>query len=80
MLACSSPRLIYASHISGLRAIQIETSVWPLRREAENKEVISFIAEAYGRAPELPKIACSSLLETATEKLVALTWRQLASG
>jgi predicted nucleotidyltransferase component of viral defense system len=55
--------------------VQIETSLWPLRREAENKPVISFIAEAYGREPELPKIACSSLLETAAEKLVALTWR-----
>jgi predicted nucleotidyltransferase component of viral defense system len=55
--------------------VQIETSVWPLRREAENKPVISFIAEAYGREPELPNIACSSLLETAAEKLVALTWR-----
>jgi predicted nucleotidyltransferase component of viral defense system len=55
--------------------VQIETSVWPLRREAEDKPVISFIAEAYGRDPELPKIACSSVLETAAEKLVALTWR-----
>jgi hypothetical protein len=55
--------------------VEIETSVWPLRREAENKPVISFIAEAYGRESELPKIACSSLLETAAEKLVALTWR-----
>jgi predicted nucleotidyltransferase component of viral defense system len=55
--------------------VQIETSVWPLRREAENQSVISFVAEAYGREPELPKIACSSLLETAAEKLVALTWR-----
>jgi len=55
--------------------VQIETSVWPLRREAENKPVTSFIAEAYGREPELPNIACSSLLETAAEKLVALTWR-----
>ncbi|MEA2944454.1 MAG: hypothetical protein QOD09_4983 [Bradyrhizobium sp.] len=55
--------------------IQIETAVFPLRREAVDKPVISFIAEAYGREPELPKIACSSLLETAAEKLVALTWR-----
>jgi predicted nucleotidyltransferase component of viral defense system len=55
--------------------VEIETSVWPLRRESENKPVISFIAEAYGREPELPNIACSSLLETAAEKLVALTWR-----
>jgi predicted nucleotidyltransferase component of viral defense system len=55
--------------------VQIETSVWPLRRDAVDKPVISFIAEAYGRNPELPKIACSSILETAAEKLVALTWR-----
>lgn len=55
--------------------IQIETSVWPLRREAVDMSVTSFIAEAYGREPELPKIACSSVLETAAEKLVALTWR-----
>jgi predicted nucleotidyltransferase component of viral defense system len=60
----------------GLRPhVQIETSVWPLRRDPVDKPVISFVAEAYGRAPELPKIACSSILETAAEKLVALTWR-----
>jgi predicted nucleotidyltransferase component of viral defense system len=60
----------------GLRPdVQIETSVWPLRRDAVDKPVISFVAEAYGREPELPKIACSSVLETAAEKLVALTWR-----
>lgn len=55
--------------------IQIETSVWPLRREAVDMSVTSFVAEAYGREPELPKIACSSVLETAAEKLVGLTWR-----
>jgi predicted nucleotidyltransferase component of viral defense system len=59
-----------------LRAdVQIETSVWPQRCEAVDKTVTSFVAEAYGRAPELQKIACSSVLETAAEKLVALTWR-----
>src|SRR5258708_18394330 len=55
--------------------VQIETSVWPLRREAVDKSVSSFIAEAYGREAELPSIACSSVLETAAEKLVGLTWR-----
>jgi predicted nucleotidyltransferase component of viral defense system len=55
--------------------VQIETSVWPLRRAAEDKPMTSFIAEAYGRDAELPKIACSSILETAAEKLVALTLR-----
>lgn len=60
----------------GLRPhVQIETSVWPLWRDPVDKPVISFVAEAYGREPELPKIACSSILETAAEKLVALTWR-----
>jgi predicted nucleotidyltransferase component of viral defense system len=60
----------------GLRPnVQIETSVWPLRRETVDLPVTSFVAEAYGREPELPTIACSSILETAAEKLVALTWR-----
>ena len=55
--------------------VQIETSVWPLRREAIEKPVTSFIAEAYDQEPEVPRIACSSILETAAEKLVGLTWR-----
>jgi hypothetical protein len=55
--------------------VQIETTVFPLRRDAVDKPVISFINEAYKRDPELPKIACSSVLETAAEKFVALTWR-----
>ncbi len=60
----------------GLRPdVQIETSVWPLRRQPVNKSVISFVAEAHRRDAEIPKIACSSLIETAAEKLVALTWR-----
>jgi len=38
----------------GLRPdAQIETSVWPLRRDAVDKPVISFVEEAYGRAPEV---------------------------
>ena len=52
--------------------VQIETSVWPLRREAVDRPVSSFIAEAYGREPELATIACSSVLETAAEKLVGV--------
>jgi predicted nucleotidyltransferase component of viral defense system len=60
----------------GLRpGVQIETAVFPLRLDPVEKPVSSFIAEAYGRAPELPRIACSSVQETAAEKLVALTWR-----
>jgi hypothetical protein len=55
--------------------IQIETSVWPLRRPAVDRPVSSFIAEGFGRAPELEKIACSAIVESAAEKLVGLTWR-----
>jgi hypothetical protein len=55
--------------------IQIETSVWPLRRPAVDRAVSSFIAEGFGRAPELEKIACSAIVESAAEKLVGLTWR-----
>ncbi|MDO8396631.1 MAG: nucleotidyl transferase AbiEii/AbiGii toxin family protein [Bradyrhizobium sp.] len=51
--------------------VQIETAVFPMWRDAVDKPVISFIAEAYGRDPELPKIACSSVLETAAEN----SWR-----
>ena len=47
--------------------VLIETAVFPLRRDAVDKPVISFIAEVYGRDPELPKIACSSVLEIAAE-------------
>lgn len=39
------------------------------------KPVSSFVAEAFGRAPEVPAIACVSLAETAAEKLVSLTRR-----
>ena len=55
--------------------MQIETAVNPLRRDTVDKPISSFVAEAFGRAPEVAKFACSSVLETAAEKLVALTWR-----
>lgn len=55
--------------------IQIETAVFPLRRAAVQCAVSSFIAEGYQRAPELPAIACASIVETAAEKLVGLTRR-----
>jgi predicted nucleotidyltransferase component of viral defense system len=55
--------------------IQIETSVWPLRRPAVDLPLISFIAEGYSRPPELAAIACTAIPETAAEKFVALTRR-----
>ncbi len=55
--------------------IQIETAVWPLRRPAVERSVISFIAEAFKRPAEVPAISCVSIAETAAEKFVALTRR-----
>jgi hypothetical protein len=55
--------------------IQIETSVWPMRRAAVDLPVKSFIAEAYQQEPEISAIACTNIVESAAEKLVALTRR-----
>lgn len=55
--------------------IQIETAVFPLRRDVIERQVISFINEGYSRPAEIPAIACASISETAAEKLVALTRR-----
>ncbi|GAA3844304.1 nucleotidyl transferase AbiEii/AbiGii toxin family protein [[Pseudomonas] carboxydohydrogena] len=61
---------------AGLRpGVQIEFSVWPLRRPAIDKPIASFYAEAKGLDPEVASIPCSSVLETAAEKLTGLTWR-----
>jgi hypothetical protein len=56
-------------------AIQIETAVWPLRRPSVERPVISFVAEALKRPPEVASIACVSILETAADKFVGLTRR-----
>lgn len=55
--------------------IQIETAVWPLRRPAVERPVISFISEALQRPPEIANIACVSITETAADKFVGLTRR-----
>jgi predicted nucleotidyltransferase component of viral defense system len=55
--------------------IQIETAVWPLYRPAVELPVISFVAEALRRPPEVAKIECVSIVETAADKFVALTRR-----
>ena len=72
-------RLPYAAIAAGqgiLRPeIQIETAVWPLRLPAINRSVISFMAEALNRAPEVSAIPCVALVETVAEKFVALTRR-----
>ena len=72
-------RLPYAPVVAGegtLRPeIQIETAVWPLRRPAVERPVISFLAEAFKRPPEVAAIPCVALVETVAEKFVALTRR-----
>jgi hypothetical protein len=55
--------------------IQIETAAWPLRRPAVELPVISFVAEALQRPPEVAKIECVSIIETAADKFVGLTRR-----
>jgi predicted nucleotidyltransferase component of viral defense system len=55
--------------------IQIETAVWPLYRPAIRLPVISFVAEALQRPPEVATIECVSIIETAADKFVALTRR-----
>jgi predicted nucleotidyltransferase component of viral defense system len=55
--------------------IQIETAAWPLHRPAVELPVISFIAEALQRPPEVASMACVSILETAADKFVGLSRR-----
>ncbi|MGC9954512.1 MAG: nucleotidyl transferase AbiEii/AbiGii toxin family protein [Rhizomicrobium sp.] len=55
--------------------VQIETSVWAVRRPPVERPVISFMAEAFKQPPEVPAIACAAIVETAAEKFVALTRR-----
>jgi hypothetical protein len=55
--------------------LQIQTSVWALRRPPVERPVMSFVAEAFDRAPEVPAIPCAAIAETAAEKFVALTRR-----
>jgi predicted nucleotidyltransferase component of viral defense system len=58
--------------------IQIEAGLWPLRRPAVELSVSSFIAEALQRPPEVARMACVSITQTAAEKFVALTRRVAA--
>ncbi len=72
-------QLPYGSTIGGeegLRpTIQVELTYAPLRLDSVQKPVSSFVAEAFGRPPEIASTPCVSLTETAAEKLVSLTRR-----
>jgi predicted nucleotidyltransferase component of viral defense system len=61
---------------AGLRpTVQMEITYAPMRRDRVPLPVSSFINEAFQRAPEVARIECVSITETAAEKLVALTRR-----
>lgn len=60
----------------GLRpTIRVELNYAPLRHPTVTLPVRSFVAEAMDRPPEVPVLACVSVIETAAEKLVSLTRR-----
>jgi hypothetical protein len=60
----------------GLRpSVQVELLVAPARTEPVLRPVSSFVAEALKAPPEIESVACISVLETAADKLVALTRR-----
>jgi len=60
----------------GLRpTIQVELTLDPLLLAPITLPVSSFLAEAFQEPPEVPAFACVSVMETAAEKLVALTRR-----
>jgi hypothetical protein len=57
--------------------IKLDIKFTSLILPVEEKSLISFISQAMELPPEVPLIACCSPVETAAEKLSALTWRIL---
>lgn len=55
--------------------IQVELNYATVREPTIGLPVASFVAEAFGRTPEIASIACIGIAETAAEKLVSLTRR-----
>ena len=49
--------------------------MWPLYRPPIERSVISFVAEALRRPPEVAAIDCVSIVETAADKFIALIRR-----
>jgi hypothetical protein len=63
----------------GLRPhIQIEVSMRQPKRDAILRPIASFAAEARQMIPEVEGILCADPVETAAEKLSALSWRVLS--
>lgn len=57
--------------------IQLEVTFEEPTLPPENRSLTSFIAQAKGEEPEVQSIPCISPVETAADKLSALTWRVL---
>lgn len=57
--------------------IQLEVTFEEPALPPENRSLTSFVAQAKGEDPEVQSIPCISPLETAADKLSALTWRVL---
>jgi len=58
--------------------IKLEVTFKPPALPVQEKPLLSFIAQAMGQPPEVAAIACVSPVETAADKLSALTWRVLS--
>lgn len=57
--------------------LQLEVTFGAPAAPAQQRPVSSFVAKARREDPEIPAIACVSPVETAADKLSALTWRVL---
>lgn len=57
--------------------LQLEVTFGAPVEPVEHRPVSSFVAQARREAPEITAIACVSPVETAADKLSALTWRVL---
>lgn len=57
--------------------IQLEVSFEEPQLQPEDRALTSFVAQAKGEGPEVESIPCISPVETAADKLSALTWRVL---
>ena len=72
-------RLPYTPLVTGAGALRLEsqigTAVWPLRLPSVERSWTSFWAAAFWQPPEVLSIPCVALVETITEKFVALTGR-----
>jgi predicted nucleotidyltransferase component of viral defense system len=58
--------------------IKLEVNFISPTLAVEQRPLQSFIAQAMEQSPEVPLMACVSPIETAAEKLSALTWRVLS--